>query len=372
MQVFQTRNFSVRDFEEWNDRDELVLQPKFQRRSVWKDKARSYLIDTIIRGLPVPKIYMRQDVNPKTRRTRREIVDGQQRLRTVLSFLDDGFKVSASHNKDISGKFFSELREDAQKNLLSYEFVVDLLQDLPDKEVVDIFTRLNTYAITLNPQELRHANFLGEFRSLVYFLSKEYYTFWTKYSIFNEQNILRMQEAEFISELLIAMIDGIQSKQKLVIDRYYKTYEDEFTNREQVEERFCSIIDSIPEIMGDGFLESKLKSRVLFYPLFCSIFHMQYKLSGLDVPRKIIKAKDYPKVRTALESVDSLINMIESDPESEAELTRDEINAKRAEAISQLSGADQEFYRARQEHWVNRGPRTIMTKYICDLIYNSI
>ena len=83
-QLFNTRNYSVRDFEEWNSRNELVLQPKFQRRDVWSDKARSYLMDTIIRGKPIPKIYMRQDVNPKTRRAVREIVDGQQRLKTVL------------------------------------------------------------------------------------------------------------------------------------------------------------------------------------------------------------------------------------------------------------------------------------------------
>ena len=59
-QLFNTRNYSIRDFEEWNQRNELFLQPKFQRRNVWSDKARSYLIDTIIRGKPIPKIYMRQ------------------------------------------------------------------------------------------------------------------------------------------------------------------------------------------------------------------------------------------------------------------------------------------------------------------------
>src|SRR6266478_459586 len=99
-QAFHTRNYSIRDFEEWSERDELVLQPKFQRRDVWSDKARSYLMDTIIRGKPIPKIYMRQDINPKTRRTIREIVDGQQRLQTVLGFLKGAFKISKAHNED--------------------------------------------------------------------------------------------------------------------------------------------------------------------------------------------------------------------------------------------------------------------------------
>src|SRR5438105_3412776 len=132
-QLFSTRNYSVRDFEEWNDRNELVLAPKFQRRDVWSPKAKSYLIDTIVRGKPIPKLYMRQTVVPKGRRTTREIVDGQQRLRAVLSFVKDGFKLSRAHNKEFGGRVFSELDTGTQKDILKYEFVVDLLQDMPDR-----------------------------------------------------------------------------------------------------------------------------------------------------------------------------------------------------------------------------------------------
>ena len=127
-QLFNTRNYSVRDFEEWREKGELVLAPKFQRREVWSPKARSYLIDTIVRGKPIPKIYMRQDINPETRRTTREIVDGQQRLQSVLTFIKDGFKLSKAHNEDFGGKYFSGLDNKTQLDVLKYEFAVDLLQ----------------------------------------------------------------------------------------------------------------------------------------------------------------------------------------------------------------------------------------------------
>ena len=55
-QQFSTRNYSVRDCEEWQERSELVLAPKFQRRDVGNPKAKSYLMDTIIRGKPIPKL----------------------------------------------------------------------------------------------------------------------------------------------------------------------------------------------------------------------------------------------------------------------------------------------------------------------------
>jgi uncharacterized protein with ParB-like and HNH nuclease domain len=111
---------------------------------------------------------MRQSVNPKTRRTTREIVDGQQRLATVLAFVKDGFKISKSHHEDYGGKFFSDLDSKSQSDILKYEFVVDLLQDMPDNEVYDDFARINTYAEKLRPQELRNARWFGDFKSSVY------------------------------------------------------------------------------------------------------------------------------------------------------------------------------------------------------------
>ena len=201
-QRFNTRSYSIRDFEEWYKKGELDIAPKFQRRDVWSSKARSYLIDTIIRGKPIPKIYMRQDINPKTRRVTRQIVDGQQRLRTVLGFLEDGFPILKVHNEEYGGKRFSELEEETQREILKYEFAVDLLQDIPDQEVYDIFARLNTYSVTLNDQELRNASYFGEFKTTVYTLSGEFMTFWQINMIFPDKKILRMAEAEFVSELV--------------------------------------------------------------------------------------------------------------------------------------------------------------------------
>jgi hypothetical protein len=76
MKNFDSRTYSVNDFRDWHDRNELALQPKFQRRSVWSDKARSYLMDSILRSKPIPKIFIRQDINPKTKKTLSDIPAG--------------------------------------------------------------------------------------------------------------------------------------------------------------------------------------------------------------------------------------------------------------------------------------------------------
>jgi hypothetical protein len=350
-QLFATRSISVRDFEEWRDRNELVLAPKFQRRDVWNDKARSYLIDTILRGKPIPKLYMRQDVNPTTRRTTREIVDGQQRLRTVLTFIKDGFKISKAHNEEFGGKFFSGLETDTQLDILKYEFVVDLLQDMPDPEVYDLFARINTFSEKLKPQELRNARWFGEFKSSVYLLAKEFVTFLARGKVFTSKQILRMSEAEFISELLLAIHEGVREKKKDVIDKAYRDYDDHFLGRRLHEKRFRETIDIIGGIAGDELASLKFRATRLLYPFFCAIYHLKFGLPRLNAPRVSIKPSDYPKLKVVLERIDDLIEKIEASEKTNKGIT--------------LSAEDGKFYDAYSEHWVHADKRTILTQYLC-------
>lgn len=350
-QLFSTRNISVRDFEEWRDRSELVLAPKFQRREVWSDKARSYLIDTILRGKPIPKLYMRQDINPTTRRTTREIVDGQQRLHSVLAFIKDAFKISKAHHEDYGGKYFSGLDVAAQRDILQYEFVVDLLQDMPDNEVYDLFARINTYSEKLRPQELRNAKWFGEFKSSVYLLAKEFVGFLGNSKVFSPKQILRMAEAEFISELLLAIHEGIREGKKTVIDNCYKKYDDKFLNRKLHEKRFRETMDAIGAIAGEDLPDLKFRATRLLYPLFCAIYHLQFGLPRLRAPEVAIKASDYPKLKIVLERVDGLIDRIEG-----AGADHEDID---------LSAEDRKFYDAYREHWVHAENRVILTQYLC-------
>lgn len=357
-QRFNTRNYSVHDFEEWSERGELVLAPKFQRRDVWSDKARSYLVDTILRGKPIPKIYMRQDTNPETRRTVREIVDGQQRLRTVLRFIKDGFKISKAHHEDFRGRYFSGLDKETQRDILKYEFVVDLLQDMPDNEVYDLFARINTYAETLKAQELRNARWFGEFKSSVYLLAKEFVTFLETNRLFTPKQILRMAEAEFISELLLAIQEGIRESQRTVIDNSYKKYDDEFPNRKRHERRFRETMDAIGEIFGEELPQLEFRATRLFYPLFCAVYHMKFGLPKLTVTRSPFKIADYPKVKMALEGVDELVGKIKAAEDDNEEIA--------------LSSEERKFYDAYSEHWVHADKRKTLTEYICKQLVKAL
>lgn len=68
--------------------DSLEISPKFQRRPVWLEKERSALISTICLGLPFPEIYIQVVTDPQTGKQKHIVVDGQQRITSILMFID--------------------------------------------------------------------------------------------------------------------------------------------------------------------------------------------------------------------------------------------------------------------------------------------
>ncbi|PKI00274.1 DUF262 domain-containing protein [Glaciecola sp. 33A] len=310
MKNFDSRTYSINDFLEWSDNGQLELSPRFQRRSVWTDTARSYLMDTIIDGKPIPKVFIRQKLNPQTRKSIREVVDGQQRLRTILSFMKDGFVINKRHNKQYGGLYFSELNkvdEDIQNHLLNYEISVDLLVNMSDPDVLDVFSRLNSYSVTLNDQEKINANHFSEFKKLADTLAHKNNSFWIDNKIISEQNVLRMYDVQMSADLLIGMIDGIRTKK--YIKKAYEVYEKEFGHDVDVlSERFDEIIELIKAIFGEGLSKREFRRNHVFYSLFMSLYHLQYGVANIDRLRQPIEKGELAKISQKLERIDYIFD----------------------------------------------------------------
>jgi hypothetical protein len=213
--------------------------------------------------------------------------------------------MSKAHSTDFGGKYYSELPEEVQTAILKYELSVDLLLDAPDKEVLDIFARLNSYAVTLNPQELRNARYFGEFKTLAYSVALEYVSFWTENHIFTDAQILRMDEAELASDLLVALLDGIKSRK--AIDAYYKKHDDELKEKNKLAQSFRRTMDVIGMLSAGALANTPFTSPVLFYSLFCAVHHHLHGLPKMQVARRPFKEAQFPKVWSALESVDAIV-----------------------------------------------------------------
>lgn len=306
MKSYDSRTYSINDFVEWDTAKQLLLNPKFQRRSVWTEKAKSYLIDTILRGKPIPKIFIRQQINVSTKTSLREVVDGQQRLRTILSYIKDGFSVNRRQNSEYGGLLFSQLPTEIQSQILSYEISVDLLINLPDSEILDIFSRLNSYAVILNEQEKINADHFGPFKILADKIGHKYNAYWPSQGILTQKQIMRMLEINIVADLLIALLEGIKSKKQ--IKKYYDIYEIDFDQDiDALEARFDRVIGKIQDIYPEGISDTEFKRPHLFYSLFTAIDHRMH--GEVDLPAEMAQLPIHNEVvRDRLERVDEIFS----------------------------------------------------------------
>jgi uncharacterized protein with ParB-like and HNH nuclease domain len=292
------KTYSVSDIVGWTRAKTLNLNPDFQRRPVWKPGAKSYFIDTILRGFPTPVVFIRErSANLKTLAPQRDVVDGQQRLRTVLCFIDssllpdynpdtDDFDISRTHNSDYVGKSFNQLPAEARQRILDYEFAVHVFgADVGDREILQSFARMNATGVKLNDQELRNAEYYGEFKTASFDLAAEQLERWRNWCIFTSYNIARMDEVELTSELLIVMISGISEKSANVIDSYYKEYDLKLPARDELAKRFRSVFDTFD---GSFDEDEKLlfKKKTLFYCVFAAIYDFSFGLGSSLTSKK--------------------------------------------------------------------------------------
>lgn len=292
----QSKIYSISDFYSWEKRDELNLQPRFQRRKSWSPTARSFLIDTIIRGLPIPKIFVREQIDLKKRATIRDVVDGQQRLSAILDFIKGNLTIKKNHNKELGDLFFEKMDEDIQKDFLSYQISTDLLLGASDGDVLNIFSRINSYTLTLNPQEKLNAEYIGPFKQTAYSLAHSHYEYWVNNKILTDSAIARMNDAQLVSEILSSMIGGIQGG-KSYIKKYYAMYEDEFPQEDKIASAFNKMIDTIEFIFDGRLVFTQLKRPPLFMSVYLALYDVVYGFGKTNYkPQVNISSKSYPLI----------------------------------------------------------------------------
>ena len=289
----QKTQFTVSDFLSWQKAGTLNLRPIFQRRAVWKPGAKSYFIDTVVRGLPAPIIYLRQRIDLESQSTTREVVDGQQRLRTVFAYVRpdslsdydparDMFHVQQTHNVDLAGRRFDALSANHQTRILAYQFSTHVLPaSVEDRDVLEMFARLNATGDKLNSQELRNAGYFGAFKTSMYDLAREQLDRWVLWRVFNDNQIARMKEVELTSDLAINMMRGLTSKGQTRINAFYKEYDTQFPVQPEVRKRFRHTMDQIDILLGSELQATVYSSEVHFFTLFLFIYDRLYGLKSL-------------------------------------------------------------------------------------------
>lgn len=299
--------YPISDILEWELSKKLVITPKFQRRSVWIPKAKSFLIDTILRGMPIPPIFIRQRVDPVKQKSIREVIDGQQRLKAVLDFVGGDFPIMMIHNEEYGNLYYNDLPEKARTAFLGYKFTINVFDDISDGDVLNIFARINTYTVKLNAQELRNAQYFGLFKQVVFRLAHKHNAFWVKNKILSENQIARMLDAELVSELLISMMDGIQQTKSPLINKYYKDYDDKFERKNELEKKFSEVLDLVAEILQGDLQNMQFRRIPMFYTLFIVLYDAKFGLPNSDRPRIKFNSREIRQIALKIREFNSIV-----------------------------------------------------------------
>ena len=268
---------------------ELTVNRSYQRGTgLWPDNARSYFIDTVLNDFPFPKVVLRQSVDLKTKKAKREIIDGQQRLTTIRDFMNNKFRLSGV-SKNYKGLKYDELPEGVPDALLAYEVSIDNIVTATTEEILEIFRRINSYTLPLNTSEKRHATYQGKFKWFISNLTEYVTPFFERYQTLTLRDISRMADADLLTECCQLKLEGVQNRTSKKLDDIYKKYDVSFDNEKELEDVIMNSFNFIKDNFSEVFDSCKVQSYN-FYALMGALIFNKY-----DFPEKKDLA-DFPYI----------------------------------------------------------------------------
>lgn len=276
-------------------RGELILQPAFQRKLVWNPKHKEAFIDTILKGFPFPEIYISQrGIDLETLKTEQVVVDGQQRLSTIMNYIEGAISCKNIHA-------FKDLDEDQQKEFLAYDVVVRDLKDASEETIKEIFKRINQTSYSLSDIEIDNAVYEGEFistaKEILDELSKE------DIPIFSDREISRMADLDYILMMMSTLEENGYFASNKLTETYIIKYDETYPNAKVMKNTMMETFDNIKNL--DLPSDSIWYRKSNFFTLFIEIAKSK---------------KWYPDMKTRLMKFEK--NILDNKDEKECEFGR--------------------------------------------------
>lgn len=206
----------------------LNLSPTFQRKSVWRDRERSLLVESLLRGFPIPAIFLYE--RNEGGRVCYDVIDGKQRLETILRFMGsmrpaftvkvtlpglDGVQQINAGTLKRTKSHITTLRPHLERYRVP---VIEVNGDLGD--IVELFVRINSTGKPLTPQEKRNAKYSGsDLLQAATALANKLEPKFDALGVFNAAQKSRMKHVEFCAEIILSLHQGDVLNKKAAVDR---------------------------------------------------------------------------------------------------------------------------------------------------------
>lgn len=277
MYNFDRNTKTIQEIHSGYNKGLIVIDRTYQRRKVWNDEDKVRLIETILLGLVMPEVYFwPADINPDNGETITHIVDGQQRITTIMDFLSGDFCLIEKYLMDesikstYSNKKFSELDAETKKMIWQYKIAIVNIDRTCSREIIKkLFYRLNLTTYNLNSQEKRNS-LDSVFGDKCEALSR--LDFWEKIKVFSATDAKRMLDVEYCCSIYILANEGIVDQTRgIKINDYYDDYKDSFDEDKSLENKIIQAMDLIKELL-DKTTASFVSKKAQLYTLFCVAF----------------------------------------------------------------------------------------------------
>ena len=277
----------------------------YQRKSnIWSEDKKSFLIDSILKNYPIPAIFLRPSIDTTNGKTVYDVVDGKQRLETIVSFIENKIPLTDyfaedefidDKNAEVASKIAGLNFQDIQKNssqfndyirqFWTYTLNIEYLYEQDNDLVATVFDRLNRNGEPLTRQELRKAKYANTFLlKVIDNLSKD--VFWIEK--LKRVRSDRMEDVEFISELFfLVLTNKINDSSQDLLDKFY----DEFASDEEhikiAEREFNDIVNYIKTLN----IDFKNYRRLCWTTHLYSLFSLAWRLNKEKIEPQKVKNK---------------------------------------------------------------------------------
>lgn len=259
----------------------LIVDESYQRRSVWGEKDKVRLVETIILNLVIPEVFFwKAETDPETGESITHIVDGQQRIKAISSFIENEYKLKRQYLLDeeirdkYGNKYFKDLEPEVKTAFWNYRLmIIEINQESTREEIIQVFRRLNLTDFNLNDQEKRNS-VSGDFAALARDLSEN--EIWDEKNLFNNTDIKRMKDVEFCATLILLFRQGIidQTDQK-ALNQAYEDLQSGYVEAEDDKQHICDAIIELRKFVEDEDSLRFLKRKAQLYTIFSVIFYLQ-------------------------------------------------------------------------------------------------
>jgi uncharacterized protein with ParB-like and HNH nuclease domain len=251
---------SVFELKSWAEEGDLNLNPGWQRNFVWDTKRKSQLIESILLGFPIPVIYLSQD-----REGKYEVVDGLQRITSVISFINNEFPLQKDLTllPDLKGKKYKELPEKEQSKikkatLRTYELSPHTQSDM----LFEIFKRLNTGGVKLNEMEIRNCIFRGKLNDLICLLADDQ----EFKNLLNSPGLSNRMDDRALILRFFAFYERGWRKYRKGLKRFLNDYFQDFQNPRdekisEYKEKFIHCIRCCRSVFGENAFRTRTKRK---------------------------------------------------------------------------------------------------------------